>query len=290
VPSLKKRAFRAATRIAARAGLDVVPRNYYSPVPDLDVLPGDHFARPQPMPGIDLDLPRQLALLETDLAPHIAAFPYPRAEPAGGGFYLDNGNYETVDAETLWAMIRHLKPRRIVELGSGFSTLVLAGAAQANRDEGDGTDLRSFDPYAREFVKSAGTELVLESALEVPLDRFDSLRSGDVLFVDTTHTVKTGSEVNRIVLEILPRLAPGVHVHFHDVFLPYDYPREYLSEQWWFWSEQYLLQAFLACNDHFEVTLATNALATDHADRVAAVVPSFSAGIQPGAFWIRRRD
>jgi predicted O-methyltransferase YrrM len=238
------------------------------------------------MPGVDFDLARQLAWLENDLAPYIAEFPYPREQPAEGGFYLDNGNYETVDAETLWAIVRHLKPERIIELGSGYSTLVMAGAVEANREEGHTTELRTFDPYARDFVKGA----VPQSALDVPLERFDELQSGDVLFVDTTHTVKTGSEVNRIVLEVLPRLAPGVHVHFHDIFLPYEYPREYLADQWWFWAEQYLLQAFLACNDHFEVTLATNALATDHADRVAAVVPSFTPGIQPGAFWIRRCD
>ena len=289
MPPLKKRAFRAAARAAARAGLDVVPRNYYSPVPDLDRLPADHFTRAQPMPGVDLDIDAQMKWLETDLAPHIAEFPYPREAGPQGGFHLDNGNYETVDAETLWAIVRHLRPERIVELGSGFSTLVMAGAAAANRAEGHATELRTFDPYARDFVRDADTKLVSESALDVPLERFDALGPGDILFVDTTHTVKTGSEVNRIVLEVLPRLAAGVHVHFHDVFLPYEYPREYLADQWWFWAEQYLLQAFLACNDRFEVTLAANALATERADRVAAVVPSFTPGVQPGAFWIRRR-
>ncbi|HWX10181.1 MAG TPA: class I SAM-dependent methyltransferase [Gaiellaceae bacterium] len=277
------------SRTATRVGLDLVRHDYHSPIPDLERLPSRHFTDPHPMPGVAWDLDAQLAFLEQELGEHLAEFPYPRR--ASSGFYLDNDGYESVDAETLWAMVRHLEPSRIVELGSGFTTLLLAGALEANGREGHTAELRVFDPYPLPLLDAAPRELVElapVSAQDVPLDRFLALGEGDVLFVDTTHTVKAGSEVNRVVLDILPRLAPGVVVHFHDIFLPYEYPERWLKEQRFFWAEQYLLQAFLACNDSFEVLLAANALAQAHPDRVSALIQSFQPGVQPGAFWIRR--
>ena len=282
-------AFGAMSRAAVRIGLDVVRHDYHSPIPDLDRLPAEYFTDPHPLPGVAWDLDAQAAFLEGVLGEHLAAFPYPRR--ARSGFRLDNDSYESVDAETLWAMVRFLKPSRIIELGSGFTTLLLAGAVEANAREGRPAELRVYDPYPRKLFgpELPGlTELVPQSALDIPLERFLELESADVLFVDTTHTVKAGSEVNRIVLDILPRLQPGVVVHFHDVFLPYEYPERWLREQRWFWAEQYLLQAFLTLNDSFEVVLAANALVQALPDRVAAAIPSFDPGVQPGAFWIRR--
>jgi hypothetical protein len=280
-----------ARQILRRAGFDLLPRSYYSPIPELGVLPADHFARPLPMPGLRWDVGAQLALLEGDLAPHVRAFPFPREPSPDGGFHLDNGNYESVDAELLWAFTRHLRPRRVVELGSGWSTLVIAGALEANARDGHPATFVAYDPYPRPIVSPRPAGLhALEAigAADVPLERFTELEAGDILFVDTTHTVKAGSDVNRIVLEVLPQLAPGVAVHIHDIFLPYEYPEEWLREQQWYWAEQYLLQAFLAFNDRFEVLLGANALARAHAARVGAVVPSFSPDVVPGALWLRR--
>lgn len=282
---MKERILRFARATLARLGYDLIPRDYYSPVPDLDMLPEGHFERAHPTPGLDLDLERQLALLERDLAPHIARF------APGPGFRLDNDNYESVDAEVLWAMVRHLRPRRIVELGSGWSTLITAAACVANATDGAPVDYRAYDPYPRPILAPGlpgldGLEPL--GAAEVPLERFSELEAGDVLFVDTTHTVKAGGDVNRIVLDILPRLAAGVVVHFHDVFLPYEYPAAWLRERGWYWAEQYLLQAYLAENPSVETLLAANALVRAHPDRVAAVVPSFDSTVVPGAYWLRR--
>jgi hypothetical protein len=107
----------------------------------------------------------------------------------------------------------------------------------------------------------AGVAISAVAAQDVPLEVFTQLERGDVLFVDTTHTVKAGSDVNRIVLDILPRLAPGVLVHIHDIFLPYEYPKAWLTSKRRFWSEQYLVQAFLTLNDQWAVRCASYALA-----------------------------
>jgi hypothetical protein len=116
---------------------------------------------------------------------------------------------------------------------------------------------------------------------------FDELESGDVLFVDTTHVVKLGSDVNHIVLQILPRLKPGVIVHVHDIFIPYEYPRQWPEKFGLFWNEQYLVHAFLAMNPGYEILFSVSALHRDRTDALRAMVPSAIPGGGSG-FWIRR--
>ena len=241
--TLKVRAYKALQAGAGRVGLQVVPKNYYSPIPDLDALPAGVFDRRSALRGIHFDLDEQVAWIERHLADAMREFdPAPEV--------VDNASYGRVGADLLHGIVRALKPRRIVELGSGHSTLFMAAAAERNRTEGAETELRMFAPYptvARPGLPGLAS-LEAVRAQDVPLDVFTALESGDVLFVDTTHTVKLDSDVNRIVLDVLPALAPGVLVHVHDIFLPYEYPRRWLEESGFFWAEQYLLQAFLVDN------------------------------------------
>jgi hypothetical protein len=128
------------------------------------------------------------------------------------------------------------------------------------------------------------------AAQDLDPDVVRALGHNDVLFVDTTHTVKTGGDVVHIVLEMLPRLASGVYVHFHDIFLPDEYPREWVVQRRRAWAEQYLLQAFLAFNSAFEVVLPLHALTRRQPELARETIPSFARtrGTGPGAFWIRR--
>jgi hypothetical protein len=273
---------------------DIVPRNYYSPVPDLELLPEDIWERRSALGGVELGIDRAMTLVETELAPFIAEFDVPTDGPASAGkFFLRNQNYESVDAELLYAIVRARKPRRVLELGSGYTTLLIGDACRRNAEDGAATEHIAYDPYPRAQILGEAppppTRFEPVSATEVPLDAFRELQAGDVLFVDTTHTVKLGSDVNYIVLDVLPVLASGVVVHFHDVFLPWEYPRTWFETMQYYWAEQYLLQAFLAFNDTFEVLLPVQALARDRADRLAAVVPSFTSEVRPGAIWLTRR-
>jgi hypothetical protein len=217
---------------------------------------------------------------------------------------LRNGWYGSVDAELLYAMVRRFRPRQLLEIGSGMSTEVSATAALANRHDGHDTELFAIDPEPRVELTRTTRELVQHqrhSALDVPLRRFESLGRNDILFIDTTHTVKLGSEVNHLVLEVLPRLRPGVLVHFHDIFLPYEYPPAFQGGSTYM-AEQYLLHAFLCMNPSYEVLLATHALARLRPERLQALVPSFDPGRDqhavpprlrehgPSSFWLRRRD
>ena len=131
-------------------------------------------------------------------------------------------------------------------------------------------------------------QLTAVGAPAVPLERFGELEAGDVLFVDTTHTVKAGGDVNHIVFEVLPRIRAGVIVHFHDVFLPWEYPRDWLERQGRYWCEQYLLQAFLMFNGEWRVVFGANAVAQEFPAELREIVPSFHSGIEPGALWIER--
>jgi hypothetical protein len=282
-------------RLAGACGLETAPRgaarlvplDFYSPIPDVSAVPADTWNRPSPMRGIDFDLEAQMRFIERDLAPFIAEFEARMS--AGSRWRPRNGLYDAGDGELTYAMLRFLRPDRVVELGSGWSTLVLADAVAANRADGASTRLTSYDPFPSPVVPGdlEGLDrLEPMRAQDVPDTVFESLTTNDVLFVDTTHAVKVGSDVNRIVLDVLPGLSSGVHVHFHDVFLPYEYHRDWAENGPW-WSEQYLVQAFLALNPEYSVVLATHALLRQRRAELCAVVSSIDDQ-QPSSFWMAR--
>lgn len=285
---------RAALHHGARLlGYDLVKKHYYSEVPDLDSLPADIWTAKSALAGVRWDLPSGLRFLQQELAEFVCEFRPPltfTGDPRD--FYLQNTLYEGLDAETLYAMVRRFKPRRVLELGSGMSTLVIADA-RARNGSADPAAHAVYDPYPRSDLRTVLGRLASVhpiSATAVPLSEFTTLRSGDLLFVDTTHTVKIGSDVNRVILDVLPTLAPGVLVHFHDIYLPYEYPIEFFTELGFSWGEQYLLQAFLALNPEFEILFGNAALARDYASEVRELVPSATSSSRPSGFWIRRTE
>jgi hypothetical protein len=279
--------------VVPRDGFDVVRRDYYSPVPDLRRLPEDVWARRSALGGLNLDPDAAMAFVEQTLATAIAEIDVPVADPGvPGQFFLANQGFETVDAELLYAMVRTRRPRRVVELGSGYSTLLLNLAAQRNVADGAPIAHEVYDPHPRPHILGeelpAPSRLDPISATDVSIEVFASLAADDILFVDTTHTVKLASDVNHLILDVLPVLSPGVIVHFHDIFLPWEYPRQWFEQMHWYWAEQYLLQAFLAFNPAFEILVPAHALARMHPERLSAVVPSFAPGAGPGSMWLRR--
>ena len=287
----KLRAFRIARAAAERVGLQVVPKTFYSPIPDLRSLPADVWERRSSLEGVAFDLDAQLAWVEEYLATTMREFAPPEhARGLLGEYSLDNDSYGRVGADLLHGVVRGLQPRRIVELGSGQSTLIMAAAAARNAGEGVVTELRTFDPYPS--VASPGlpglTALEPTRAQDVAPEVFASLEAGDVLFVDTTHTVKLGSDVNHVILDVLPTLAPGVIVHVHDIFLPYEYPRKWAEESGLHWAEQYLLHAFLIGNRDYEILAAAHALCRERPEAMARLAPTWRPGATASAFWMRR--
>jgi len=194
-----------------------------------------------------------------------------------------------MDSRALFAMLRELRPARMIEVGSGFSSLLTADVNRRHLD--GGLDFRCVEPFPRPFLRQGVpgiTEVMVTKVQQLPGPWFaERLGPGDVLFIDSSHVVKTGSDAAHLYLQVLPLLAPGVVVHVHDVFLPHDYPRPWVLEDARSWSEQYLVQAMLVFGDTFEVLFGSAAAATMHPDLVADVLGGPVWG--GGSLWLRKR-
>jgi hypothetical protein len=289
----RRAALRAVRGGADRLGFDLVARGWESPLPKLHLVPDEAWSAAKPLVGLELDVAEQLEFLGTALAGYLDEFRPPLDSSDPRTFHLRNGSFESVDAELLYAMIRHARPRTVLELGAGHSTLVAAAAVARNHEAGADCRFVSVDPDPPAFLDPPPeyvAELRRVPATAVPLEEFEALGAGDVLFVDTTHVVALGSEVNYLVLDVLPRLQPGVLVHFHDIFIPWEYPRRWLEELGYYWTEQYLVQAFLCFNAAYRLRIAAHHLARAAADRLSTLISSFEAGVTPGSCWIERVD
>jgi len=254
---------RNAFRILQRIGITVSPNHYYWPVPDLRELESRKWPEIEPV-GLDLAFDRQLDFLQTVVPQYQAEWESDSAPFFSVGYNYNNGFFETVDAEIAYCLVRHYKPRRIVEVGGGYSSRVMAAALDLNlKLDGVLGELVTIDPHPDRFPRKGLSDrlhLITQSVQEVDLDVFLSLQSGDFLFLDSSHVVGIGSDVVREYLEIVPRVAAGVLIHAHDIFIPADYPREAVLHNLAFWSEQYLLQALLMFNRQFEVLWGSSAM------------------------------
>lgn len=282
-----------------RHGFHLLRKHFYLPVPD-DTDQLDQFWDMQSaMVGVDTNDPLGLEVMEQFCPRYLpefrARFPIEGPlEPVG--FYLINGGYMAVDAHVYYCLIRHFKPRRIIEIGNGNSTLLAIAACDTNAEEsGWRAKISSIDPYPWQLFKDGYPgldELISKRVQDVPVSVFEQLEAGDMLFIDSSHVIRSGNDVHYEFLEILPRLKPGVLVHVHDISLPRPYPKVYF-ENHLYWNEQYLLQAFLAFNDHFEVVWPGNYMMLRYPERMLSVFPEFHRmrkdypQSEPTAFWMR---
>lgn len=271
-----KRLIPLANRVTERVGVRVQPVHYYSEVPDRRALRADRsaWARPVELVGVDWDLDEQLAWLERVCGPYAAEV---RGLADWRELGTDRGpGYGPIESQVLHCAVRSLAPARILEVGSGVSTVISRRAADRNAAEGRRpTAITCVEPYPRESLWAlAGVEVVAQRAQDVDRAHFDRLESGDVLFIDSTHAVRTGSELARLYLEILPRLAPGVVVHIHDIVFPYLYLPDVLDSVF-DWQESTLLAALLTGNQGLRVLACTSALHHERSAGVQAVLPDY---------------
>ncbi len=280
-------------------GLHILPVHYYSPVPDTRALPPEHWQKPAECLGLQLDVDAGIAALARIARDYGAEWRELDEAPTPSDplrYFFANDAYGHGDAEVLYAMVRALRPARIIEIGSGRTTCLIAQALRANRrDDPDyECEFVAVEPYPPEYLQPPPPEVTRferQPLEKLPWSLFASLGPGDLLFIDSSHVVRTGGDVVREYLEILPRLAVGVHVHVHDIFLPFDYPQDWMHDACFFWNEQYLLQAFLAFNTHFEVTLPLHAMARLRPELTAELLPGCDLSKHRlQAFWMRRVD
>lgn len=279
-----------------QAGFTLMPTHYYSPVPDAGRLRPQDFGRISDLPGISMQPASQMDFLNkcAPFQAEYAQFPAAATECASK-FHFNNGTFESPDAEVLHVMVRQLQPRRIIEIGSGYTTLVSAAACESNRIEnGVACEFVAIEPYPNALFRNPipGLTRLIDSRLEdIDLEMFSRLGENDILFIDSSHVMKLGSDVYLEYLEILPRLKPGVFVHIHDIFLPAEYPKRWITDEHVFWNEQYVLQAFLAFNSAFHVVWAGSYMHRHHPGSLAEAFPSYNPQRSlPGSFWMRKVD
>ena len=298
-------------RVLQKIGISVAPNHFYWPIPDLSEIEGREWPVYTPPPGCDLRLDQQSEFARDVVAQYTGEFLFEDQLSENGEYHFNNGFFETVDAEVTYSMLRHFKPSQIIEIGSGYSTRVIAAALKATREkDGVSSELITIDPNPERLPKNGfddSVTVIQQRVQDVDLDLFTSLNSGDVLFIDSSHVASVGSDVVREYLEVIPRLKRGVLVHLHDIFLPSDYPRRAVLQNLWFWSEQYLLQAFLSFNSSFEVLWASSAMQVFRPGvletyfprwrqsyrkmprHVRRFVPSIdNERVWPSSFWMRR--
>lgn len=286
---LHSKKFPEIFRLWERHGFHVTPVHFYQPIPDTRSLPDTVWDQPSKLVGINMNDTTQLDLLRNQFPKFRHEYDRFPVEPTGDPrrFYFNNGLFDGTDALVAYCMIRHFQPRWIIEVGSGFSSLVAAEAIAKNKNSA----LICIEPFPFDFLRQGfrGLHSLIEKKVEdIGLEFFSQLDSGDILFIDSSHTVKIGGDVNYLFLEVLPRLKPGVIVHVHDIFLPFEYRKDWVIDELRFWTEQYLLQSFLSFNSEFEVLMA-NAYLAHHCMSELKATFTNSPWWGGGSFWMRRR-
>lgn len=289
---------RSLTRTIASLGL-LRPRrgHYYSPVPSLPDVRRDRariFDRSlRSLPGVDFEDARQLELLH-ELAALYPEQPFTERPGAGNRYHLGNSWFGAADGLFLHLMMRHAQPQRVIEVGSGFSSLVML---DTNEHFFQGaTHLTFIEPNAERLLSrlrpgdERRAEIIEQPVQDVDLALFRELTAGDILFIDSSHVSKVGSDVNHLLFSVLPQLAPGVLIHFHDVPYPFEYPEDWI--QYGFaWNEAYMLRAFLQFNSEFRIRLWNSYVTQFHGDFLRARMPLCCGGVDfgvGGSLWLER--
>ncbi|MGA7107415.1 MAG: class I SAM-dependent methyltransferase [Terracidiphilus sp.] len=292
-------------------GVSVTPLHFYFPVPRIKSLEGKDWGACRPCGAFDFRLEEQVERLHTEILPFAGEWVFPdQSTGERHAFHFNNGFFERVDAEVAYSFVRQRKPKRLIEVGSGNTTLVLAAAMRRNAALGFPGEFIAIEPGPAQFLKDGVpglTELIQKPVQQAPFELFRQLEEDDVLFIDSSHVVSMDSDVLYECLRILPELAPGVLVHFHDIFAPLDYPEKFVKTNLCFWGEQYMLEAFLSFNRAFKVVWTGSAMQRFHGDELRKAFPGWEGSftrmpeemkvfapsldgknVWPCSFWIAR--
>jgi len=268
-------------KFAEMHGVHITNTGFYSPIPTVKDLSENDFG----IKDANIDWQEQLQInILNQITQYSAEFEKLVQENI---FDMHNGAFETHDAPVYYSMIRHFNPSTVLEVGAGHSTKLASIAASKNKT----TKVIAVDPHLSGTLKKEipkSVELIEKPIQTFDVSFFDKLKNNDILFIDSSHVSKIGSDVNFLFLDVLPKLNPGVLIHVHDIFLPRQYPKEWIrNDHQRFWNEQYLLNAFLISNKEFEVLLANSYMGLKHPDLLQKMYnTNLPAG--GGSFWMRR--
>ena len=265
--------------------------HFYSPivnVEDVQINESKIWPEKKSVHGIDFNDYSHAKLLKNSKE-IISDFDYPMEvddEDQKNQFYINNSQFSNLDPYILFALLRMLKPKRMIEVGSGFSSLL---TADVNRRFFNNTmEFKCIEPFPRKFLTegvSGVSNLIVEKVMNVSTEIFENLDESDILFIDSSHVCKTGSDVNYLFFDVIPKLKSGVYVHVHDIFLPQDYKKEWVLDEGRSWSEQYVLQALLMYSQKFEVVFGSNYAALTFPNEIISLLEGRLWG--GASFWFK---
>jgi hypothetical protein len=267
------------------------PGGYHSPIPAMADIKKHDFNSdlPSEIPAVDLNTDEQMNLLNS-FEKYYAELPFPDEKTDALRYCYINDFYSYSDAIFLYCMIRHLKLQKIIEVGSGFSSSVTLDTNEKFMQNAiDCTFIEPYPARLKSLLKNDDKTKVTiheKKLQEIPLEIFSELHGNDILFIDSTHVSKFNSDVNYVIHTILPKLAKGVHIHFHDIFYPFEYPEEWLLGGR-AWNEQYILRAFLEYNTKFQIVLFNTYLETIFRENLEKRFPLLFKNTG-GSIWIKK--
>ena len=275
-----------------RVKLFVPPGHFYSPITN-PIEADRHLAKigargvPNTLPGISIDRGEMIEKWHS-LLPFLKSNPFPEAKASKYRYAFDNPNYSWGDGSSLHAMLRHHRPKRIVEIGSGWSSACMVDTIEHYL--GGACSMTFVEPHPalmRDLIGEWQAQYIEKPVQDVQFGVFEELEAGDIVFIDSTHVLKTGSDVCFELFDILPRLRTGVLVHFHDMFWPFEYPRAWAVDDNRSWNELYAMRAFLTDNPHWRIIFFSDYLARFERPLLEATYPQFLRN-SGGALWLER--
>lgn len=281
-----------STKILKKIGVFPIRDHYYEPLFN-DALLLTNLNELRALPGVDFNVEGQLKFL-TNLnyqAEFTNFIEIEQSKPSQTAFKFGNGSFESGDAEFLFNIVRHIKPRRIIEVGCGSSTKIIQHALNLNeKEQSYRASHVCVEPFEQPWLASyPNIKLVREKIETLDLKLFRELEDGDLLFIDSSHMVRPQGDVLYEYLTVIPSLNKGVYVHVHDIFTPHDYPESWVKENVLFWNEQYILEALLVGNQRLEIVAALNLLKHQHYSELHRVCNYLTPEREPGSFYFRTR-
>ena len=278
-------------RVFRATGIFPIKDHYYEPLFNTKRL--KHSLRDDlTLPGIQWNLNAQKQMMQSFCyQKEILNIQTQQGSPLKYSF--ENDTFRAGDSEYLYNLIRHLKPRKMIEIGSGNSTLMAITAVRQNQQEDANykVDHICIEPFERPWLEKLDIKLIRKLVEDVDLSVFQSLEKNDILFIDSSHIIRPQGDVLFEYLQILPSLKPGVFIHVHDIFSPKDYLSAWIEKDMKLWNEQYLLEAFLSNNHDFEIVGALNFLKYKSSQELSECCPVFGKNpkeFEPGSFWIKK--
>ena len=285
---------RRLTNVLKRMGVFPLIDHYYEPLFNDQHLKSE-LSKLRKLPGIKFNEDAQIGLLkQLNYQNEFDHFLKKEIDKSSfSSFKINNGSFAPGDSEFLFNFVRHIKPKKIIEVGCGETTKIIQAAIEFNKNENEANNVCShicIEPYEQPWLENfSNIELIRKKVENIDLKLFHDLKAGDLLFIDSSHMIRPQGDVLFNFLSIIPSLKKDIYVHVHDIFTPHDYPDAWVKDQVRFWNEQYLLEALLTGSDKLEVVAALNLLKRNYFNDLQKVCPYLTLNNEPGSFYFRTK-